>query len=138
MGLHGIFAKLTDPAIRGSSDEGLLMQKGRVWILITIYSHLDSLFYNQASPIQVDFKLLRKQCDILRSSSNTRSQMDGCLACHAHLLGLLADIQRQFQGRQQDEQTPRAVAGHMQDLEHWWTYWSAGGQSSPFSTKDIE
>lgn len=138
MGLHGCFAKLTDPSTRGSSNELTLAQKGRTWILITIYANLDSVFYNQVSPIDADFDLIRRQCEVLRRSSDERwRQINECLSCHAHLLGLLAKSQNDLGGREPDQVAP-IIASLLSDLESWWSYWSSQGPNSPFSTKDIE
>lgn len=137
MGLHGVFAKLTDPAIRGKSDENILVHKGRIWILIVIYSHLYSLFYNQTSPIATDFGLLKRQCSVLRQSALTHAQIDACLACHAELFGMLASAQSDMQNIQGHPDAWKPVERHLKDLETWWAYWSSIGDHSPFTTKDI-
>jgi hypothetical protein len=40
LGLHGVFAKLTNPELRGSMDEEILIRKGRLWLLGYIYGTL--------------------------------------------------------------------------------------------------
>lgn len=138
MGLHGAFAKITDPALQGKSEEHLLYQKGRTWILITIYAHLNSLFYNQVSPISADFELTKKQCDILRNSPTTHPQVDACLACHAHLFALLGHAQHQLHSKQGSAEACKGIEEFLGQLESWWIYWSSEGEHSPFSTKDVE
>lgn len=39
-GLHTVFAKLTDPTLRGRADEADLLQKGRIFLTTVIYSHV--------------------------------------------------------------------------------------------------
>lgn len=38
LGLHQVFAKLTDTHKRGSADEGLLCEKGRLWLVFQVYN----------------------------------------------------------------------------------------------------
>lgn len=40
LGLHTVFAKLTDPTLRGRSDEAELLEKGRTYLTVVMYSHL--------------------------------------------------------------------------------------------------
>jgi hypothetical protein len=40
LGLHTVFTKLTDPTIRGRADESELLEKGRCWLVVYVYSHL--------------------------------------------------------------------------------------------------
>ena len=40
LGLHTVFTKLTDPGLRGRSDEAELLEKGRTYLYVFIYSHL--------------------------------------------------------------------------------------------------
>ena len=39
-GLHTVFAKLTDPTLRGRADEADLLQKGRIFLTTVVYSHV--------------------------------------------------------------------------------------------------
>lgn len=38
--LHKVFVKLTDPDLRGEANEAELVEMGRTWLLVVIYSHL--------------------------------------------------------------------------------------------------
>ncbi|EGG12248.1 uncharacterized protein MELLADRAFT_76551 [Melampsora larici-populina 98AG31] len=40
LNLHKVFVKLTDPSLRGNTKEIELVEKGRLWLLVVIYSHL--------------------------------------------------------------------------------------------------
>ncbi|POV99905.1 hypothetical protein PSTT_13480 [Puccinia striiformis] len=91
--LHKVFVKLTDPTLRGRAKEAELVEMGRTWLLVVIYSHFRKLYLIGSPPASIC-----KHAETLESSEHAQP-CDRLINAHVNLMMVLAHAQNKLDSR---------------------------------------
>lgn len=130
LNLHKVFVKLTDPSLRGNTKEIELVEKGRLWLLVVIYSHLFCIFSNKMYLICSPRRVITDHAKLLRSSKCSNDS-DKLIQAHVELVLVLARVQDKLDSRRYPgplhERRAKYVApevfGLVKELDDWLTHW---------------
>ncbi|KAG0148124.1 hypothetical protein CROQUDRAFT_60947 [Cronartium quercuum f. sp. fusiforme G11] len=128
--LHKVFVKLTDPNLRGTAAEEELVEKGRTWLMVVIYSHVFCVFSKKMYLICSPRKVITDHAKILLSSKCAKKG-DRLIQAHVELVSVLATAQdkldsRRYPGplnKRREQYVVPEIFGVLQDLEDWSRHW---------------
>ncbi|KNE96325.1 hypothetical protein PSTG_10444 [Puccinia striiformis f. sp. tritici PST-78] len=96
--LHKVFVKLTDPTLRGRAKEAELVEMGRTWLLVVIYSHFLCIFSRKLYLIGSPPASICKHAETLESSEHAQP-CDRLINAHVNLMMVLAHAQNKLDSR---------------------------------------
>ncbi|WAQ82023.1 hypothetical protein PtA15_2A336 [Puccinia triticina] len=141
--LHKVFVKLTDPVLRGEANEAELVEMGRTWLLVVVYSHFLCIFSRKLYLIGSPSQMIRNHATTLETSK-FRQSCDPLINAHVNLVLVLAFAQNKLDSRNYPGSLSGRKEGNvlpevplvMHQLECWATDWR---QRCPelFTTKSM-
>ncbi|CAH7668045.1 hypothetical protein PPACK8108_LOCUS2514 [Phakopsora pachyrhizi] len=128
--LHKVFVKLTDVNLRGTATEEELVEKGRTWLLVVIYSHMFCVFSKKMYLIRSPQKVITDHAKILMSSKCSKD-CDRLIEAHVELVVILANAQdkldvRNYPGPVEQRRSNYVVPELfvvLQSLDDWYEEW---------------
>ncbi|PLW52722.1 hypothetical protein PCANC_16009 [Puccinia coronata f. sp. avenae] len=96
--LHKVFVKLTDRNIRGGATEEELVEMGRTWLLVVIYSHILCIFSRKLYLIGSPAQMIYDHAKTLGRSS-FKQDCDSLINAHVNLVMVLALAQDKLDSR---------------------------------------
>ncbi|KAA1071232.1 hypothetical protein PGT21_017938 [Puccinia graminis f. sp. tritici] len=128
--LHKVFVKLTDPNLRGEANEAELVEMGRTWLLVVIYSHFLCIFSRKLYLIGSPPEMICNHAKTLESSKFVQP-CDRLINAHVNLVMVLALAQdkldpRNYSGcmsERKEKHVLPEISLVMLELDQWATDW---------------
>lgn len=128
--LHKVFVKLTDPDLRGEANEAELVEMGRTWLLVVVYSHFLCIFGRKLYLIGSPSKMICNHAKTLQTSK-FRQPCDILINAHVHLMMVLASSQDKLDSRNHPGPLSERIGLYvlpelfmvMNDLDCWARNW---------------